>query len=184
MKDVMNLAQLASYLQMSQASVYHLVADGKIPGIKVGKQWRFSKALIDKWLENAGKSSADVLVVDDDPLVRNVITEALNEAGHKPTNAESVSQAKTLLAEFEFDIVFLDLLLPDGTGYDVINSTAQMSSPPKIVVITGHPEHELVDKIRVQFPQITILGKPARLKTLLEMSANAIQGKLRLAADE
>lgn len=184
MKDVMNLAQLASYLQMSQASVYHLVADGKIPGIKVGKQWRFSKALIDKWLENSGKSSADVLVVDDDPLVRNIITEAMREAGHMPTNAESVSQALTLLREFEFDIVFLDLLLPDGTGFDLIKGTAQMPSPPKIIVVTGHPEHELVDKIRVQFPHITILGKPARLKTLLEMSTNAIAGKLRMEVDE
>jgi excisionase family DNA binding protein len=61
--EVMDLAQLASYLKMSQASLYHLLAAGKIPGTKVGKQWRFARPTVDEWLQGSKQRSADILVV-------------------------------------------------------------------------------------------------------------------------
>jgi excisionase family DNA binding protein len=43
---------LAEYLQVSKSSLYKLVQSGKVPGQKVGKHWRFSRAVIEGWLVN------------------------------------------------------------------------------------------------------------------------------------
>jgi len=177
MNDVMNLAQLAAYLQMSRASVYHLVAAGKVPGTKVGKQWRFSRTTIDKWLEGTKTPSSHVLVVEDDPVVRDLVLRALRNAGHHSVGARSVGQALTLLQEIEFDVVLLDLLLPDGTGLDVVAATSQMAAPPEILVVTGHPDHDVIERIRCLLPYITVLNKPVRLETLLELIARVTAGK-------
>ncbi|MEQ9094942.1 MAG: helix-turn-helix domain-containing protein [Phycisphaerales bacterium] len=48
--DVMTVEQLAAYLQLAKSTLYKLAQEGKIPGQKVGKHWRFSKAAIDNWL--------------------------------------------------------------------------------------------------------------------------------------
>lgn len=48
--EVLTLDELAEYLKLSKSTVYKLVGEGKIPGQKVGRHWRFSKAVIDSWL--------------------------------------------------------------------------------------------------------------------------------------
>jgi len=48
--DVMTVEQLAAYLQVAKSTLYKLAQEGKVPGQKVGKHWRFSKAAIDNWL--------------------------------------------------------------------------------------------------------------------------------------
>ncbi|MHB1459542.1 MAG: helix-turn-helix domain-containing protein [Armatimonadota bacterium] len=168
MQDVMNLEQLAGYLQMSRAAVYHLVAAGKIPGTKVGKQWRFHRRLIDKWLEGTEKRHVAVLVVEDDPLIRELVTKAMREAGHQVTAADSVESAKSFLQGIQFDILLLDLMLPDGTGYDLVKIAQTLHPPPEIVIATGHPHHTLIADIRAIHPGVTVMGKPVKLKTLLE----------------
>ncbi|MCO6436681.1 MAG: helix-turn-helix domain-containing protein [Phycisphaerae bacterium] len=48
--DILTIEQLAEYLKISRSTLYKLVGDGKLPGQKVGKRWRFHKAAIDQWL--------------------------------------------------------------------------------------------------------------------------------------
>lgn len=48
--DVMTIDELSEYLQVSKSSLYKLAQDGQVPGQKVGKHWRFHKAVIDRWL--------------------------------------------------------------------------------------------------------------------------------------
>ncbi|WP_375752887.1 helix-turn-helix domain-containing protein [Vibrio sp. HN007] len=50
--QVMTLEELAVYLKLPKSTVYKLVQDGRIPGQKLGKQWRFGKQAIDLWLDN------------------------------------------------------------------------------------------------------------------------------------
>ena len=174
MTGVMNLTQLASYLNMSQASLYHLVAAGKIPGTKVGKQWRFSKSSVDEWLQGRTKRCVDILVVDDDPMILKTLVRVLQEAGHHCVGADSVARALTLLSEIEFDLLFLDLLLPDGTGLDVVAAALKVSRHPEIIMITAHPDDELIQKIQDMLPYITVLNKPVKLQALLELAARVV----------
>jgi len=47
----LTLEQIAEYLQMSTSSIYKMAQASKIPAYKVGRQWRFKKEEIDKWVE-------------------------------------------------------------------------------------------------------------------------------------
>ena len=49
---LMTVKQLAAYLSVNDRTVLKLVADGAVPGVKVGSQWRFRKAMIDTWLDD------------------------------------------------------------------------------------------------------------------------------------
>lgn len=53
--EVMTIEQLCLYLQLAKSTVYKLAQEGKIPGQKVGKHWRFNKSAIDSWLSSGGR---------------------------------------------------------------------------------------------------------------------------------
>ena len=48
--EVLTTEELAQYLKLPESTVRQLVREGRIPGIKVGRSWRFHKAAIDAWL--------------------------------------------------------------------------------------------------------------------------------------
>jgi len=50
-KDViMTIAELAAYLRLSRSTLYHLARTGRVPGVKVGRHWRFHREAIDRWV--------------------------------------------------------------------------------------------------------------------------------------
>ena len=49
---LMTIKQLAGYLNLNERTVLRLVTDGALPGMKLGNQWRFRKAMIDTWLDD------------------------------------------------------------------------------------------------------------------------------------
>ncbi|MCF7963653.1 MAG: helix-turn-helix domain-containing protein [Pirellula sp.] len=49
--DVLTIDDLAVYLKIAKSTLYKLAQEGRLPGQKVGKHWRFRKASIDRWLE-------------------------------------------------------------------------------------------------------------------------------------
>jgi len=55
--EIMTVEQLAKYLKTGVTTIYKLAQEGKIPGTKVGNQWRFRKERIDEWLDQSGKVS-------------------------------------------------------------------------------------------------------------------------------
>lgn len=50
MDRLMTVKDLTEYLQLSQSSIYQLIRKSSIPVMKIGRQWRFRKEEIDKWL--------------------------------------------------------------------------------------------------------------------------------------
>jgi len=55
--EILTVKQLADYLQMDEHTIYRLAKNGKIPGTKIGAEWRFKKNLIDKWIERKSINS-------------------------------------------------------------------------------------------------------------------------------
>ena len=53
MAEWRTVKQIADYLQLSEAKVYSLARTGEIPASKVGTQWRFDVAAVDRWLYEA-----------------------------------------------------------------------------------------------------------------------------------
>jgi excisionase family DNA binding protein len=50
-KPILTLKEVAEYLKLSKLSLYRLLRERKIPGFKIGQQWRFTKDTIDKWID-------------------------------------------------------------------------------------------------------------------------------------
>ena len=49
--EILTLKEVAEYLKLAEKTAYRLVAEGKLPGFKVGGSWRFKKEDIDLWIE-------------------------------------------------------------------------------------------------------------------------------------
>lgn len=66
--DVLTIREVAEYLKLTDKTTYRLVADGTIPGFKVGAAWRFRKGDIDLWIAQKlqkGKSGTNNLDEDN-----------------------------------------------------------------------------------------------------------------------
>ena len=50
--DIMTIDELAEYLRISKSTLYKLAQEGKLPGQKVGKCWRFHREGVDRWVQN------------------------------------------------------------------------------------------------------------------------------------
>jgi len=50
--DVMSIGELAEYLKISRSTLYKQLQEGRLPGQKIGKRWRFHRAAIDRWLQS------------------------------------------------------------------------------------------------------------------------------------
>ncbi len=48
--SVMTITELSAYLKISKSTLYKLAQEGKLPGQKIGRHWRFHKVVIDRWL--------------------------------------------------------------------------------------------------------------------------------------
>lgn len=51
MTDILTIREVAEYLKLNEKTTYRLVADGKIPGFKVGGAWRFRLTEIERWIK-------------------------------------------------------------------------------------------------------------------------------------
>lgn len=56
--EVMTIIDLAVYLKLSKSTLYKLCQEGKVPGQKIGKHWRFHREVIDRWLGRKKEGTA------------------------------------------------------------------------------------------------------------------------------
>ena len=66
---LMTIKHLAGYLNLNERTVLRLVSDGALPGVKVGNQWRFRKAMIDTWLDDQMLGVTPRMIDEPKPVV-------------------------------------------------------------------------------------------------------------------
>jgi PAS domain S-box-containing protein len=79
-----------------------------------------------------------VLIVDDDPSLRNAIVRTLNARGYTPAVARSVQEALHRIAEDDPVVALIDLRLEEGSGMDLIQAVKERGWPTECIVLTGH----------------------------------------------
>ncbi len=79
-----------------------------------------------------------ILVLDDEPVLRRTLEEHLRRKRYTVAGAESVARAEEYLSRDDFDLVFLDVHLPDGDGTQILDRLGRRSDGPLFVVITGN----------------------------------------------
>jgi DNA-binding NtrC family response regulator len=117
---------------------------------------------------------AQVLVVDDERLIRTSLERAFAASGHQAEAADSVASALVALQRKKFDLVILDLKLPDGQGTDVLKRIVAESPETKVVVITAHGTvTNAVEAMKIG--AYDFVNKPFELDELLSTGANALR---------
>ncbi|MCK5349166.1 MAG: response regulator, partial [Desulfobacula sp.] len=80
---------------------------------------------------------ADVLIIDDDKVICNILVKMMDIIGHESRYALTGKEGLELAKHGMFDIVFLDVNLPDANGLDLIKTIKTTPSSPEIIIITG-----------------------------------------------
>ncbi|GAB4489316.1 MAG: hypothetical protein OHK006_20840 [Thermodesulfovibrionales bacterium] len=105
-----------------------------------------------------------VLVVDDEQLVRWFLDRALRKGGFEVVAVSNITEAYELLSKEQFDLLFLDLRMPQGSGTDLIGKIDRLPQKPKIVVCSAFITSDLDAEFRSK--GIFVLKKPFKLDEL------------------
>jgi DNA-binding NtrC family response regulator len=142
------------------------VQRGQLPAIQIGGRWRIKKNALDKDILKEEKSGQPtVLVVDDDESLQNLFKLFLKKIGFSRVVVGTVKEAIAALEKQRFDLVFLDLKLPDGPADDVYDFVKREQPDCPVIIITGYPDSEMLDRILAKGP-ITVLKKPLKTEQL------------------
>jgi DNA-binding NtrC family response regulator len=79
-----------------------------------------------------------ILIVEDEPVVRNLLVEIFNRRKFTASVAETLAQAELALTRESFDLVMLDIRLPDGDGQQFLERLALLPERPLVVMVTGY----------------------------------------------
>ncbi len=166
MHNLLTVKETAKYLRIPLPTVYYLVQRGQLPAIQIGGRWRIKKDSLDKDVlkeDRAGQPT--VLVVDDDESLQNLFRVFLKKIGFSRVVVGTVKEALAVLEKQRFDLLFLDLKLPDGPADDVYEAAKEMDPNLPVVVITGYPDSAMLNRILAKGP-VTVLKKPLKLEQL------------------
>ncbi len=117
-----------------------------------------------------------VLIVDDEQEIRESLESILREEDYLVTTAATATEAMALLSDAVYDVVLLDVWLPDRDGLDVLVEVKQMESSPEVVIISGHGTIEAAVKA-TKLGAYDFLEKPLSLERTLLVLKNATQAR-------
>ncbi len=78
-----------------------------------------------------------ILAIDDDDIFCYAIKRVVNRLGHDFFEAPTIVQALKIVSEIEFDLILLDVGLPDGNGLDILPVLKESTGSPEVIIITG-----------------------------------------------
>ncbi|ADW17007.1 two component, sigma54 specific, transcriptional regulator, Fis family [Desulfobulbus propionicus DSM 2032] len=80
---------------------------------------------------------AEILIIDDDPLFAETVADKLDSLRHTSRCAHTLTAGLAAAVEGRFDVVLLDVCLPDGNGLLAIDRLRSVASDPQVIIITG-----------------------------------------------
>ena len=166
--NLLTVKETAEYLRIPLPTVYYLVQRGKIPAIQIGGRYRIKKSALDHDILRQDKQGQPtVLVVDDDLGVQDLFRTFLKQIGFSRVVVGTAKEAIKSLRKQKFDLLFLDLQLPDAPGDQVFETAKQIDPDLNVIVITGYPDSEILDRI-LQVSPVTVLKKPLKVEKLFQ----------------
>jgi excisionase family DNA binding protein len=182
--------EVLEYLQVNLRTVYRLIKAGKIPAVRVGRQWRFRKRDIDAWLdtqrprgERPAPSMSDrpmgregrsrVLVVDDESSIRELLQKTLALAEYEVDTAPDGRAALERLRLGNYDLLIADLKMPGMDGLTLIREAKRLKTDLPVIIITGFStESSAIDAVNLGVAGY--LTKPFRVPQVLAAAARAL----------
>ena len=186
--------EVLEYLQVNLRTVYRLIKAGKIPAVRVGRQWRFRKRDIDAWLDSqrmrsgtrapvqqpapavrpqAGPARPRVLVVDDEASIRDLLSKTLALAEYDIDVAPDGRSALERMRMYAYDLLIADLKMPGMDGLALIREAKRFKADLPVLIITGFStESSAIEAVNLGVAGY--LTKPFRVPQVLAAAAKAL----------
>jgi excisionase family DNA binding protein len=189
--------EVLEYLQVNLRTVYRLIKAGKIPAVRVGRQWRFRKRDIDAWLDSqrprgaAARPAAPptpvtatplpptaprrprILVVDDEAAIRDLLSKTLALAEYDVDVATDGRSALERMRMTPYDLLIADLKMPGMDGLTVIREAKRYKADLPVIIITGFStESSAIEAVNLGVAGY--LTKPFRVPQVLAAAAKAL----------
>jgi excisionase family DNA binding protein len=174
--ELLTTKEVASYLKLRPETVLRGVKKGEIPAIKVGGHFRFDKKQIDEWLHTHSTSKKRILVIDDDKPIRKLFEETLEKNNYHVLTTDNGSKALKLARSWNFDLIFLDLKMPNMDGVETFRKIRRIDKSVPVVIVTGYTTGNLLQKALKQSP-FGVMKKPFGAKDILRSTENFLSGR-------
>ncbi|MEJ2730930.1 MAG: sigma-54 dependent transcriptional regulator [Deltaproteobacteria bacterium] len=119
-------------------------------------------------------TQARILVIDDDEGMCYTLTRMAEEEGHEAQAALTLKNGMEMIRSGTYDVVFLDVRLPDGSGIKAIPSIQTLPAPPEIIIVTGYGDKDGA-KTALKSGVWDYIEKPARINSLRLSLKRALQ---------
>src|SRR5215470_5493766 len=182
--------EVLEYLQVNLRTVYRLIKAGKIPAVRVGRQWRFRKRDIDSWLDSQrprGSARAPaaaprpanapnrprILVVDDESSIRELLEKTLAMSDYEVDTAPDGRTALERMRLYPYDLLITDLRMPGMDGLAVIREAKRYKADLPVLVITGYS----TESSAIEAANLGVSGyltKPFRVSQVIGKAAKAL----------
>jgi two-component system, NtrC family, response regulator AtoC len=106
-----------------------------------------------------------MLVVEDDRALSEILCDELRARGHMAVAAMSVSEGLESLKHSDYEVALLDLMLPDGSGIDVLKKVAEEQLPTECIILTGFATVDTAISA-MKLGAYDYVTKPARMEEL------------------
>src|SRR5919108_5579954 len=120
------------------------------------------------------KTKSQVLIVDDEPDIREVLELTLGRMNLETRTAANVDEAKHLLEEFRFDLCLTDMRLPDGNGIDLVRHIQEKFPYLPVAVITAFGNMETA-VAALKAGAFDFVSKPLDLNDLRNIVRSALR---------
>lgn len=118
---------------------------------------------------NNGTGKA-ILLVEDEPRLLQALTLSLRGRNYQVTEAMTAAEAITAVTDGRFDVMLLDVNLPDGTGWDVLRTLRDGGRAMPVVVLSAVPPNPQRVK---EFAPAGVLHKPFPIDALVRLIRSA-----------
>ena len=117
---------------------------------------------------------ANILIIDDDPMMCDTLSQALLEQEHHVVIAQSLTKGMEKAFSGPFDVVFLDVVLPDGNGLDALPNIRRTPSTPEVIIMTGAGDPDGAE-LAIRSGAWDYIQKPASLGAMTLPLVRALQ---------
>src|ERR1700723_1811691 len=118
----------------------------------------------------------NILIVDDEPTIRQSLKGVLEDEGFKTSMAESGEAGLEIISKHAFDVVLLDVWLPGIDGLETLEKLVEREDHPEVIMISGHGNIETAVRA-TKLGAYDFLEKPLSIEKTLIVLKNAIESK-------
>jgi DNA-binding NtrC family response regulator len=118
--------------------------------------------------------NAQILVVDDEPHIRELFHDALSRRGYRVTTTDNGAEALALARAQDFDVIFLDIKMPGMNGVETLKALEAVNPRATYVMITGFASSDLVDE-SLGSGALMCLSKPFGIREIHDIVASILE---------